>query len=151
MGIALLRDLDYFSLSSYADCVDTVSARTMQRFASSTLNPFSLAGCASFSAASAALRKVAAIRGVALQLMLGLARTPGNRTHTAQSNTRMLDPAAIHLDDDRCRGQRELVGSAIAQLQVMRSSAGNGARQRDTDDQVARLQNILAVRVSSPA
>ena len=35
------------------------------------------------------------------------------------SNTRIFDPAAIHLDDDRCRGKCELIGSAIAQLQVV--------------------------------
>ena len=47
-------------VSVQADLADIVRALTRHRFESSTLKPFSLAGCASFSAASAALWKVAA-------------------------------------------------------------------------------------------
>src|SRR5260370_20604049 len=58
MGTSLVSGVG--QISNYA-VVDIVSARTMQRFASSTLKPFSLAGRASFSASSAARRKVAAL------------------------------------------------------------------------------------------
>src|ERR1700748_870859 len=86
------------------------------------------------------------IRCMALQLTLCLVSTPGNRTDTAQGNTNMFDPVAAHLDDDRCRGKRELVRSRVAQLQVVRSSTRNRSGQRDADNQVAGGQDVLTVR-----
>src|SRR5260370_6632873 len=46
------------------------------------------------------------VRGLSLQDMLCLVRTPGNRTHPTQRDTRILHPVAVHLQDDCCRSQR---------------------------------------------
>ena len=124
----------------------TVSARTMQRFASSTLKPFSLAGCASFNAASAARRKGAA-SAVCPSSTCSASRERHGTVPTPPSATRarsILPP--FTLMHDRCRGQSEFVGGAIAQLQIVRARVRSGSRKRDADNQVARLQNSLAIR-----
>src|SRR5580658_3319640 len=78
--------------------------------------------------------------------MLRLARTPRNRADSPESDARTLNSVAAYLDNNRRRGQRELVGSSITQLQIVRTRARCGRRKRDADNQVSRLKNILTVR-----
>ena len=97
------------------------SACVRQRLANSILNPFSLCGLASRSAASAALRKIASCRRLADERGFGLGRSPRLGAHAAQRDARARHLPAGDRDHDRRRRERELVGRPVAQLQIERA------------------------------
>src|SRR4051812_4855731 len=80
----------------------------------------------------------------------GLGRAPGLGAHAPQRNARLAYLAARNRDHHRRRCQGELVGRAIAQLQVdlpcAASLRNRGARKRHMGDEIARLEDRLAVR-----
>ena len=114
--------------------------------ASSILNPFSLCGLASRSAASAALRKFASVGGLADERGFGLGRSPGFGAHAAQRDARPRHVSAGDRDHDRRRRQGEFVRRPVAQLQIDLLASGDGRRKRDVRDQVARLEHRFALR-----
>ena len=114
--------------------------------ASSILNPFSLCGLASRSAASAALRKFASFAGLADERGLGLGGSPRLGAHAAQRDARPSHVPAGDRDHDRGRRQGELVRRPVAQLQINLLAPGDGRRQRHVRDEVARLEHRFAVR-----
>ena len=52
----------------------------------------------------------------------------------------------VDRDDHRRGGERELVGGAVAQLQIERACCPARRRKRDVRDQVAGLEHRLALR-----
>ena len=129
------------SVLSRAQAAAAVASAWMrQRRASSTLNAFWLCGLAPRSAASAAAAKRSALAAWPCSACSASGERQG-RVPTPPSATRACVDGAVVGESQyhRGRGQRELVGGAIAQLEIVRTCAGVRRRQGHMGDQVARL------------
>ena len=125
------------------------SAWVRQRLANSILNAFSLCGLASRKAASAALRKFAWSIRLADERGFGLGRSPWLGPDAAQR-----DPCSSHFpardrDHDGRRCQSELVGRAVAQLQIDLPASRDGRWECDVRDEVAWFEHGFAIRCAA--
>src|SRR5437868_11643263 len=80
------------------------------------------------------------------EYLLGLKRPPWFGGDAAERDARTSNGRSFHLKRHRGRGERELVGSAIAQLYICRVCSKRPAGQGDVRDQLARTNDRLPMR-----
>ena len=66
--------------------------------------------------------------GLAFEDAFGFGRAPGHGAHAAEGDADLREAAVGGLSDDCGGGQGELVGGAVAELEVVRLGAGGGGR-----------------------
>ena len=80
------------------------------------------------------------------QLRLGLARPPRLGAHTTERQPCVLHDALAHVERRGHGHERELVGLAVAELQVEGLARERQRWQLDRDDQLAVLDRVLQLR-----
>ena len=116
-------------ISIVAACL---SARATTRLPSAILKLLCWRPRASANAASATRCARRVVEFLSLQQRLRLARPPRHGGDAAERDTRVPDRAVLHVERDRSRRQRELVGLPVARLEIHRArpAAGDGEAQR---------------------
>src|SRR6266851_2730990 len=89
--------------------------------------------------------KGGSVGGMALQRSLRFERTPRLGSDTSEGDAHMLNLSAVHLDYDGCGCQCELIGSAVAELQIERTGSGRWSGKRDARDDISGLKHRLAM------
>src|SRR5690348_2141726 len=84
--------------------------------------------------------------GLSFERVLGFRRAPGTRADATERDARFANAAGLYLHNKGGGGERELIGGAVAELEVMRSRAGGERRKRDVCDEVAGLQHVFEIR-----
>src|ERR1700679_1024041 len=84
--------------------------------------------------------------GVAFKGVLGFERAPGLGAYSAEGYAGEGDAVAFGAELDGGGGQGELVGGAVAELEVDAACAGARRWERDAGDEVAGLEDGFDVR-----
>src|SRR5665213_3537228 len=83
------------------------------------------------------------VDGLALQHGFRLARAPGNGGNAAERDPRLPHGAAVDVERHSRRGERELVGLAVADFQKQRAAGKWRCRNAKRSNQLARSQRGL--------
>src|SRR5690242_2496181 len=86
------------------------------------------------------------VRGLSFKRALGFRRAPGTRADATEGDARFANAAALCLDNNGGGGEREFIGGAVAQLEIVRARAGGERRKGDVRDEIAGLEHVFEIR-----